>query len=67
MSFVAPTAYTLELLMLLTDKSLRVTFGVATVLGVVLGSLLHALASRKFRWEGSPRSKTSATRSSAAS
>jgi uncharacterized membrane protein YedE/YeeE len=52
MSFVAPTAYTLELLMLWTDKSLRLTFGVATVLGVVLGSLIYALGARKFRWEG---------------
>jgi len=52
MSFVAPTAYTLELLMLWTDKSLRLTFGVATVLGVALGSLIYALGARKFRWEG---------------
>ena len=52
MSFVAPAAYTLELLMLWTDKSLRLTFGVATVLGVALGSLIYALGARKFRWEG---------------
>jgi hypothetical protein len=52
MSFVAPVAYTLELLMLWTDKSLRLTFGVATVLGVTLGSLIYALGARKFRWEG---------------
>jgi hypothetical protein len=52
MSFVAPTAYTLELLMLWTDKSLHVSFGIATAIGVVLGSLVWALASRSFRWEG---------------
>jgi uncharacterized protein len=52
MSFVAPTAFSLEMLMLWTDKSLRVTFGIATVIGVVLGSLAHALATREFRWEG---------------
>jgi uncharacterized protein len=52
LSFVAPTAYSLELLMLWTDKSLRASFGVATVMGVVLGSASHALASRSFRWEG---------------
>ncbi len=52
MSFVAPTAYSLELLMLWTDKSLRVTFGVATVAGIVLGSFAYALATRQFRWEG---------------
>jgi len=52
MSFVAPTAFSLELLMLWTDKSLRVTFGIATALGVVAGSLAWALFSRTFRWEG---------------
>jgi uncharacterized membrane protein YedE/YeeE len=52
MSFVAPAAYGLELLMLWTDKSLHVSFGVAAGLGVALGSLASALASRSFRWEG---------------
>lgn len=52
MSFVAPIAYNLELLMLWTDKSLRVTFGIATTLGVVFGSLAYALSSKSFRWEG---------------
>ncbi len=52
MSFVAPTAYSLEMLMLWTDKSLRISFGVASVVGVVLGSFVYAVASRQFRWEG---------------
>jgi len=52
MSFVAPTAYSLELLMLWTDKSLHVTFGVASAIGVLLGSLAWALLSKSFRWEG---------------
>lgn len=52
MSFVGPVAYTLELLMRWTDKSLHVTFGIATVIGVVLGSAAYALATRRFRWEG---------------
>ncbi|MBX3601659.1 MAG: YeeE/YedE family protein [Rubrivivax sp.] len=52
LSFVAPTAFSLELLMLWTDKSLRVTFGIATALGVIAGSLAWALFSRSFRWEG---------------
>jgi uncharacterized membrane protein YedE/YeeE len=52
MSFVAPAAYGLELLMLWTDKSLHVSFGVAAGLGVALGSLAWALASKSFRWEG---------------
>jgi hypothetical protein len=52
LSFVAPLAYTLELLMLWTDKSLHASFGIAIVCGVVLGSGAYALASRSFRWEG---------------
>jgi len=52
MSFVAPTAYSLELLMLWSDKTLRVTFGIATVAGVVLGSFAYAVSTRQFRWEG---------------
>lgn len=52
LSFVAPAAFGLELLMLWTDKSLKVTFGIATAMGVGLGSWLYALASRSFRWKG---------------
>jgi uncharacterized protein len=51
-SFVAPTAYSLELLMLWTDRSLHATFGIVSVTGVMLGSLVVALATRSFRLEG---------------
>jgi uncharacterized membrane protein YedE/YeeE len=52
LSFTAPVGYVLELLMLWTDKSLGVTFGIAAIFGIVLGSFAYALASRTFRWEG---------------
>ena len=52
LSFVSPVAFTLELLMLWSDKSLGVTFGVAAVVGIVAGSFAYAMASRTFRWEG---------------
>ncbi len=52
LSFVAPLAYTLELLMLWTDKSLAATFGIMAAVGVVAGSFVYAIASRSFRWEG---------------
>jgi uncharacterized membrane protein YedE/YeeE len=52
MSFVGPTAYGLELLMLWTDQSLHVSFGIASVLGVLLGSAVVAVATGSFRWEG---------------
>lgn len=52
MSFVGPMAYGLELLMLWTDQSLHLSFGIASVIGVVLGSFAYALATRRFQWEG---------------
>jgi hypothetical protein len=52
MSFVAPLAYSLELLMLWTDKSLHASFGILSALGVVLGSMAWALWGKSFRWEG---------------
>jgi len=51
LSFVAPQAYTLELLMFWTDTSRIVTFGIAAAIGVVAGSAAYALASGNFRWE----------------
>jgi uncharacterized membrane protein YedE/YeeE len=51
-SFVSPMAFTLEYLMLWTDKSKIVTYGIASALGVIAGSATYALATRTFRWEG---------------
>jgi len=51
-TFVAPVGYTFELLMLWSDTSRIVTFGIAGVLGMLAGSAAYALASRTFRWEG---------------
>ena len=51
-TFVAPVAYTLELLLLWTDTTRILTFGIAGVLGMLAGSAAYALASRSFHWEG---------------
>ena len=51
-SFVAPVGYTLELLLLWSDQSRIVTFGIAGVLGMIVGAAGVALATRSFRWEG---------------
>jgi uncharacterized protein len=51
-SFVAPLAWTLDYLMFWTDKTKIITYGVASVAGVIAGSAAYALASGKFRWEG---------------
>ena len=55
LTFVAPIADTLQYVMLSTGLTLN--FGIATVGGVFAGSLLTALLTGRFHWEGytSPR------------
>ena len=50
-TFIGPAANTLEWLQSWTDKSARLTFGVAVVLGTLAGSFAHAIATRRFHWE----------------
>jgi uncharacterized membrane protein YedE/YeeE len=52
LSYVAPIAYTLDWLMLFSDKSKVLSLGIVAVFGIVLGSAVVALVSRSFRWEG---------------
>lgn len=52
LSFVAPAAFSLDLLMLWSDTSRKVTFAIATALGVIAGSFAWTLLTRNFRWEG---------------
>ncbi len=52
LTFVAPMAYSLELLMLWSDKSLVVSFGIASALGMILGSFAYSIIFKRFRWEG---------------
>jgi uncharacterized protein len=49
MTFVGPLAYTMDLWAYWRDK--HVTFGVASVFGVVIGSLVYSVFNRSFRWE----------------
>jgi hypothetical protein len=50
LTFVAPIADTLQYLMLSTGLTLN--FGIVTVAGVFAGSLVTALATQRFDWEG---------------
>ncbi len=52
LTFVAPIAYVLDWIILFSDASKRLSLGVVSVLGVVVGSAVVALATRSFRWEG---------------
>jgi uncharacterized membrane protein YedE/YeeE len=55
LTFIAPVADTIQYVMLSTGLTLN--FGITLVAGVVLGSLVTALATGRFNWEGysSPR------------
>lgn len=52
LTFVAPVAYTVDWLILFSDKSKVLTIGIVTTLGVAVGSAIVALASRRFRFQG---------------
>jgi uncharacterized membrane protein YedE/YeeE len=52
LTFVAPMAYTLDWLMLFSDKSKVLTVAIVSTVGVVVGAALVALITRSFRWEG---------------
>lgn len=51
LTFVAPLAYALDLLTTWSDASRTLTFGIASVIGVVTGSAAHAILTRNFRIE----------------
>jgi uncharacterized protein len=51
LTFIAPMAYTMELFLFWSDSSRYVSFGIATVLGVIAGSAADNLASGRFRIE----------------
>lgn len=51
LTYVGPVANTLEWLQFWTDKSSKLSFGVAVVAGTLLGSFAYAILTRNFRWE----------------
>ena len=52
LSFVSPVAFTIDWLMFFSDKSKLLSIGIVSVFGVVMGSAIYSLVTRKFRWEG---------------
>ena len=52
LSFVSPVAYALDWLMFYSDANKHLTVGIVSVLGVICGSAVVALARGTFRWEG---------------
>lgn len=52
MSFTAPVAYWLDAFMYYSDGTKRLTLGMVTVAGVLMGAFLSAQIQGSFRWEG---------------
>lgn len=52
LTFVATIAYALDWLILYSDANNVLTVGVVSVFGVIAGSAVVALLTRRFRWEG---------------
>src|SRR4051812_10533641 len=52
LSFVGPAAYSLDWLMFFSDAGKRLTVGIVSVPGVIIGAAAMALARGRFRWEG---------------
>ncbi|MEO8165086.1 MAG: YeeE/YedE family protein [Betaproteobacteria bacterium] len=50
-TFIGPVAHASELLQYWSHPSVRMSFGVAVILGTLLGSFSSALVRRQFRWE----------------
>jgi uncharacterized membrane protein YedE/YeeE len=50
-SFTAPVGTVLDAFMYFSDGTKHLTVGMVSVLGVVIGSGVHALATGSFRWE----------------
>ncbi len=52
LTFTAPMAYSLDWLIFFSDTSKVLTFGVVTVVGMVVGAFVCAVLEGSFRWEG---------------
>ncbi|OHC66679.1 MAG: transporter [Rhodocyclales bacterium GWA2_65_20] len=51
MTFTGPVAFTLDLLSYWSDTGKFMTFGIATTLGIAIGSFIYAFMSKSFRVE----------------
>lgn len=52
LSTIAPIAYALDWLLMFSDQSMTLSFGIVSVAGLVVGAAAMAAFDRSFRWEG---------------
>jgi uncharacterized protein (TIGR01244 family) len=51
LTFVAPYAYLIEWLTFFSDVSKKMTLGIVSVLGLIVGSAAYSIATKTFHWE----------------
>ena len=51
LTFVAPYAYLIEWLTFFSDVSKKLTLGIVSVFGLVVGSAVYSIATKTFHWE----------------
>lgn len=52
LTFTGPLAHTIDWLIFFSDSNQRLSLGVATVAGMMVGAALQAVLTGQFRWEG---------------
>ena len=52
LTFTAPLAWAIDWLMFYSDSNRHLGIAAVSVAGVVVGGFVHAVATRRFRWEG---------------
>ena len=52
LTFTAPLAWAIDWLMYYSDSNRHLGIAATSVAGVVVGGFVHAVATRRFRWEG---------------
>mgnify|MGYP000875924481 CR=1 FL=1 len=52
LTFTAPLAWAIDWLMFYSDRNRHLGIAAVSVAGVVVGGFVHAVATRRFRWEG---------------
>lgn len=52
LSYVSAVSYAMDYVLFFSDVSKALTVGIVSAVGLIVGSALHALWTRTFRWEG---------------
>ena len=51
LTYVAPYAYVIEWLTFFSDASRKITLGISSVFGLIVGSFIYSIVTKTFHWE----------------